>query len=182
MVSLAGGPGTRSRPRRARRARHADAGRNRGADRMGAESSGLTLMLVNQEREIERACGAAEAFVSNHGLSADVGYALALTLHEVIANVIGHGYEDSHEHVIRVRLWLDHDQLSLQVADDGVAVNPLLMPRPDLGLPIEQRPIGGLGIHIMRTMMDDLEYKRVNGQNILTLRKRVARIDPDTVA
>ena len=80
------------------------------------------------------------------------------------------------------RLWLDQDLLSIQVADDGVAFNPLLAPEPDLDLAIDQRPVGGLGIHLMRTMMDDLEYKRVNGQNLLTVRKRVDRIEPDTVA
>jgi len=80
------------------------------------------------------------------------------------------------------RLWLDQDLLSIQVADDGVAFNPLLAPEPDLDLAIDQRPVGGLGIHLMRTMMDDLEYKRVNGQNLLTLRQRVAGVGPETVA
>jgi anti-sigma regulatory factor (Ser/Thr protein kinase) len=142
----------------------------------------LTLMLVNQPREIERACTAVEEFVAAQGLSSDVGYALALTLDEAVANVIRHGYADDAEHIIRVRLWLEGDLLSVQVADDAKAFNPLLAPEPDLALPIEQRPIGGLGVHIMRTMMDDIEYRRTNGQNLLTLRKRVARVDPDTVA
>ena len=149
---------------------------------MSGENGSLTLMLVNQPREIERACTAAEEFAAAQGLSSEVGYALALTLDEAVANVIRHGYEDADEHVIRVRLWLDQDLLSVQVADDGVAFNPLRAPAPNLDLPIEQRPVGGLGIHIMRTMMDDLEYTRVNGQNLLTLRKRVARVEPDTVA
>jgi anti-sigma regulatory factor (Ser/Thr protein kinase) len=149
---------------------------------MSGRPPNLTMMLVNQASEIERACTAAEDFASGNGLSSEVGYALALTLDEVVANVIRHGFEDPDEHIIRVRLWLDDDLLSVQVADDGKAFNPLLAPEPDLDLPIDQRPVGGLGIHIMRTMMDDLEYKRVNGQNLLTLRKRVARIEPDTVA
>jgi len=149
---------------------------------MSGDSAHLTLMLVNQLREVERARTAVEEFVAVQGLSSDAGYALTLTLDEVVMNVIRHAYQDADEHVIRLRLWLDQDLLSVQVADDGVAFNPLLAPAPDLGLPIDQRPIGGLGIHIMRTMMDDIEYKRVNGQNLLTLRKRVTRIGPDTVA
>ena len=142
----------------------------------------LTLMLVNQPKEIERACTAVEDFAAAQHLSQEVGYALALTLDEVVANVIRHGYDDTDEHVIRVRLWLEDDLLTMQVGDDGRPFNPLLAPEPDLERPIEQRPVGGLGIHIIRTMMDDIEYRRTNGQNLLTLRKRVDRVEPDTVA
>jgi anti-sigma regulatory factor (Ser/Thr protein kinase) len=53
---------------------------------------------------------------------------------------------------------------------------------PQLSGQAAQRPIGGRGTHIMRTMTDDIEYRRLNAQNLLTLRKRVARVDPDTVA
>jgi anti-sigma regulatory factor (Ser/Thr protein kinase) len=53
---------------------------------------------------------------------------------------------------------------------------------PQLPGQAAQGPIGGLGVHIMRTMMDDIGYRRTNGQNLLTLRKRFAWIDPDTVA
>lgn len=141
----------------------------------------LTLMLVNQASEIERACAAVEAFVEDQGLSSETGYAFALTLDEVLANVIRHGFDDPDEHIIRVRLWLDADVLSMQVADDARAFNPLLAPEPDLDLPIEQRQPGGLGIHIIRTMMDDLDYRRLNGQNVLTLRKRVPRAEPDVL-
>jgi anti-sigma regulatory factor (Ser/Thr protein kinase) len=149
---------------------------------MSAENAHLTLMLVNQPKEIERACTVVEEFVAAQRLSGETGYALALTLDEVVANVIRHGYDDDAEHIIRVRLWLEGDLLSVQVADDGVAFNPLLAPDPDLTLPIEQRPVGGLGIHIIRTMMDDIDYRRANGQNLLTLRKRVERVEPDSVA
>ena len=149
---------------------------------MNGENASLTLTLVNQPSEIERACTAVEEFVAARGLSPDVGYALALTLDEVVANVIRHGYAGTDEHTIRVRLWHEPDMLTMQVEDDAKAFNPLLAPPPDLDVPIDRRPIGGLGIHIMRTMMDDLEYKRVNGQNLLTVRKRVDRIEPDTVA
>ena len=148
---------------------------------MGGENAHLSLMLVNQPKEIERACTAAEEFVAAQHLSGEVGYALALTLDEVVANVIRHGFDDNDEHIIRVRLWLEADLLSVQVADDGKPFNPLLAPDPDLELPIEQRQPGGLGIHIIRTMMDDIEYRRTNGQNLLTLRKRVERIEPDMV-
>jgi anti-sigma regulatory factor (Ser/Thr protein kinase) len=152
------------------------------AQGMIGDEGTLNLMLVNQASEIERACTAVEEFVSGRGLSSEVGYAVALTLDEIIANVIRYGYEDGDEHIIRVRVWLDDDILSAQVADDGKPFNPLLKPAPDLDLPIDQRPIGGLGIHIMRTMMDDIEYRRLNGQNVLTVRKRVERVDPGTFA
>jgi anti-sigma regulatory factor (Ser/Thr protein kinase) len=142
---------------------------------MSGEHAHLTLMLVNQPKEIERACSAVEEFSSVQNLSGAARRTLALMLNDVLANVIRHGYEDTDEHIIRVRLWLEADLLSVQVADDGVPFNPLL--EPELG-----RPAGGVGIHGIRTMIDDIEYRRTNGQNLLTLRARVDRAEPDTVA
>jgi anti-sigma regulatory factor (Ser/Thr protein kinase) len=149
---------------------------------MSEPAATLTLTLVNETSEIERACTAAERFIEEQQISPEIAYAFSLTLDEVIANVIRHGITDSSRHEIRVHLWIDDDVLVMQIEDDGQAFNPLLAPAPDLDLPIEQRPIGGLGIHIMRTMMDDLEYERTDGFNILTLRKRVGRVDPGMLA
>ena len=67
------------------------------------------------------------------------------------------------------------DRLASVVDDDGRAYNPLEAPRPILEADIEDRPIGGLGVHIVRTVMDELEYRRDGGRNILIMRKRMPR-------
>jgi serine/threonine-protein kinase RsbW len=142
----------------------------------------LTLTLVNHTSEIARALTAVEPFVQGRSLPAEVAYAVSLTIDEVVANVIRHGYDDAAEHLIRVRLQVDGDLLTILVEDDGKPFNPLLAPPPPLHLSIEERPVGGLGIHLIRTLMDEVEYRRVDGANVLTLRKRVGRPGPETMA
>ncbi|MCX6550657.1 MAG: ATP-binding protein [Acidobacteria bacterium] len=149
---------------------------------MADEAGRLTLTLANRTSEIERACTLVEQFANDKGLSPEAAYAVSLTLDEVLANVIRHGYDDTDEHTIGLHVSVEADVLSVRIEDDGRPFNPLLAPDPPLDLPIEERPVGGLGIHIVRTMMDELHYERVNGLNVLTLRKRVERLDPGTVA
>ena len=91
-----------------------------------------------------------------------------------MTNIISYVYADGAEHQIGVRVALDGDGVTVRVEDDGRAYNPLDTPTPDLQLDVEERPIGGLGVHIVRSMMDTLEYRRENDRNILTMRKRTA--------
>ena len=133
----------------------------------------LSVDIVNKRSEISRLCGLIEKFGEEHGLSPDAVITLSLLLDETVINVIAHGYEDDLEHHIDVRLELTGDLVSIRVDDDGVPFNPLHAPVPDLDLPIEERPIGGLGVHIVRTMADSVEYQRINGRNILTMTKKL---------
>ena len=89
-----------------------------------------------------------------------------------MTNIISHAYDDEDEHQIAIRVALDGEGVAVRVEDDGRAFNPLDVPRPDLGLDLAKRPIGGLGVHIVRSVMDALEYRRENDRNILIMRKR----------
>ena len=71
----------------------------------------------------------------------------------------------------RVRLDIDADSVAAEVIDNGRPFDPTSAPPPDLSLPLEQRPPGGLGIHLMRELMDGLDYRRSGDSNILRLRK-----------
>ena len=114
-----------------------------------------------------------EAFGLTHGLSPEVVFTLNLALDEVVTNIISYAYADDAEHEIDVRVTLDGKEVSVRVQDDGKAFNPLAVPKPDLGPDIDQRPVGGLGVHIVRSLMDALEYQRVNDHNIFIMRKRL---------
>lgn len=72
-----------------------------------------------------------------------------------------------------ISLTLDDGSVVLCVEDDGPAFDPLAAPEPDLDAPLEDRPVGGLGIHLLREMMDTLDYVRRDDRNRLILRKRV---------
>jgi len=74
-----------------------------------------------------------------------------------------------HEHAINVSLSLDSGVLAIHIDDDGIAYNPLDAPLPRFDLPIEERRIGGLGVHIMKTLARSVEYRRADGRNNLDI-------------
>jgi len=66
---------------------------------------------------------------------------------------------------------LHDDSISIQIRDEGRAFDPLMVPEPNVNQPVEQRKIGGLGIHLVKKLMDSVSYERKNNENIVTLRK-----------
>ncbi|MGE0451876.1 MAG: ATP-binding protein [Vicinamibacterales bacterium] len=129
----------------------------------------LTITLRNDRREIARLTSLLEEFCARHGLNDDVRFDLNLVLDEAVSNVINHGFEDTRTHDIVVRIARVGACLRLEVEDDGVPYNPLDAPQPRFDLPVEQRRIGGLGVHIMKTLANDLEYRRQDGRNHLII-------------
>ena len=129
--------------------------------------------LRNDPGEARQVGAWVEAFVRRAGLSAEVQNALDLSLVEWITNVISYGYEDQREPSITLRFKAAATEVCVEVEDDGKEFNPLLHPPADTAAPLETRPIGGLGIHMMRKLMDVVQYQRTNGRNIVTLRKRL---------
>jgi anti-sigma regulatory factor (Ser/Thr protein kinase) len=115
------------------------------------------------------------------GLPEETVLDLRLVAEELLTNVAAYGHEDGAEHWVRVELALAGDEVRLRFADDGRPFDPLAAPAPDLAAPLAERPIGGLGIHLVRSLVDHAEYARLAGQNVITLRKRVGP-SPDDVA
>ena len=130
------------------------------------------MTLANRLSEIERVATALEAFGAVHRLGDDVVFAFNLALDELITNTISYGYSGGGEREIQLRLTLRSGVVQAEIEDDARAFNPLEVQPPDLEAPLEERPIGGLGLHIVRSMMDSVEYRRDGGHNIVTLRKR----------
>ena len=86
--------------------------------------------------------------------------------------MISYAYDDSQEHWITVRFLSAPGQAGVEVEDDGRDFNPLTRPPVDVSAPLEERGVGGLGIHMITKFMDDVEHRRVDGRNILTLKRR----------
>jgi serine/threonine-protein kinase RsbW len=131
----------------------------------------LSLTIANRLEELEAVATRIDAFCATHRISSDIAYALNLSLDEVLTNVISYAYTGTREHQIDVRVRRAHGIVVAEVEDDGHPFNPLDVPPPDLDAPIEERPIGGLGLHIVRAMMDRVEYRRQGDHNVLTLTK-----------
>jgi sigma-B regulation protein RsbU (phosphoserine phosphatase) len=136
----------------------------------------LELTLANRSSELQRLASEIEQFAQNHRIpDADV-HALSLALDEVITNTISYGYDDQGAHEIRVRLTLADGRLSAEVEDDGRPFDPLTAPQPDLTSAVEDRPVGGLGIHLVRSLMEQVDYRRESGKNHLIMSKRLSAV------
>src|SRR4051812_6168956 len=133
----------------------------------------ITLRLRAEVPEIERLNRLVRQFGELHELPGRTLYAVALALDELVSNVVLHGFDDPIGQEITVSIEVSGREVHGVVSDAGREFDPLNAPPPDLDLPLEQRSLGGLGIHIVRSLMDHTEYRRENGKNFLTVRKRI---------
>jgi serine phosphatase RsbU (regulator of sigma subunit)/anti-sigma regulatory factor (Ser/Thr protein kinase) len=138
---------------------------------MGEE---LEITLKNKLSELARLHQTLTEFGQRQGLASKVVHDLTLALEEILTNIISHGYTDDREHEIKVRLRAQPGEVRAEVEDDGQPFNPLEAPEPDTTQSLEERAIGGLGIHLVRNLMDSLEYQRQEGKNHLLMRKNLA--------
>lgn len=139
----------------------------------GPGPSVLHLEAENRLEEIERVLDALEAFWKERDLDADVRRRVKLVLDEVLNNVISYAYENDGMHVIEVDVELSASRVVLRIADDGRPFNPLLHRPPDVSRGIEEREIGGLGIHLLENLMDEVSYARQGDRNVLVITKNL---------
>ena len=92
---------------------------------------------------------------------------------ELLNNVVSYAYQDDEAHDIEVRVEVAGDRLVVSIADDGIPFNPFDADTPDTGLALEDRTIGGLGIHLVLKVMDKVAYQRRTDKNVLTLVKKL---------
>ncbi|HKD49519.1 MAG TPA: ATP-binding protein [Candidatus Acidoferrum sp.] len=147
-----------------------------GGARMGYEQ--IRIVLNNELTEIARLHQDVENFGRKCGLSSKTQFELNLILEEVLANIISYGYEDNRRHEIVVRAELKQSELVIEVEDDGRPFNPLQTPPPDLEQPLEQRKVGGLGVHLVRELTSTVEYTRREEKNRLVMRKKAEKSEP----
>ena len=102
-----------------------------------------------------------------------VWQAIHLVTEELVVNVASYAYPDGADDYLDVDIIRDEERITLRFRDGGMPFNPLEREAPDTTLPIEERPIGGLGIYLVRQFMDSVEYEYTNGENILTVMKKV---------
>jgi anti-sigma regulatory factor (Ser/Thr protein kinase) len=111
-----------------------------------------------------------EQSVKEIGFDVKKSNEVRLASEEALVNVINYAYPDKHGD-IEISCTTDDKRLFLEIVDWGVPFNPLLLPEPDIKSPMEQRKIGGLGIYMVRSIMDRVDYRRDENRNILTLIK-----------
>ena len=123
--------------------------------------------MHNTAADLQRVVDEVEILLETRPVSAKRKYAVRLAVDELLSNVVQYAYDDKAVHPIAVRLELD-EPAHLTIEDDGRPFNPLKdAPAPVLDGPVEDRPIGGLGLHLLQSLGMKLDYRRENGRNIL---------------
>ena len=134
----------------------------------------LAVRLVNRPDEFQWLDMALDEFARLEKLPENVVFQSRLALDELFVNIVNYGYEDDERHIIEVDLTVNDEQLQIDIRDDGIAFDPLTeAPEPDLESSLEDRNIGGNGILLVKTMMTDVSYQRVDEKNHLRLIKNL---------
>jgi anti-sigma regulatory factor (Ser/Thr protein kinase) len=135
----------------------------------------LELTIQNQISEISRVSASFEAFAAQQQLPVQVVVAMQIVFEELLSNVIKYSYGDDVPQEIEIRVEVLAEEITATIIDEGAAFDPFETPAPDTTLALEEREIGGLGVHIVRTMMDSVSYKRDGNRNVVTASKHLDR-------
>jgi len=139
----------------------------------------VTIILANHMDELPRLNDAVAAFVAQQGVSEKDGYELALVLEEIFTNIVSYAFDAPGNHTIEIELKRKGQVLLVTVADAGRPFDPRSVPPPDLAADLDHRTIGGLGIHLVRKLTEELAYERRAGINHLSFRKTLRQADGD---
>ena len=114
-----------------------------------------------------RAIESLDCRLEQWGASSEARYLAQLAVEELGTNIIKYGYDDRHEHVIRLSAVPENDVFRICLEDDGHPFNPCLTPEPDPNLSLEERTPGGWGLSLVRRMLAGMEYERHGDRNVL---------------
>ncbi len=133
----------------------------------------LSVQLNNNKKEISRLKREFNKFGEFHQLPQKIFANMHVALEEVLTNVVKYGYKDEEEHQIVVHFRLRSNMIEVEVIDDARPFNILDVDEPITQIPVEEKSIGGLGIHLVKNLMDEVEYHRREGLNQLFLRAKI---------
>jgi sigma-B regulation protein RsbU (phosphoserine phosphatase) len=135
----------------------------------------VTVRIENDLSEIAKVDKELDELAERFGMPPAIAATFHIIFDDLLNNVISYGFDDEQRHFIDISLKLTANSLIVSIADDGVPFNPLDEATPDTNLSIEDRQIGGLGIHLVINMVDDISYRRTADKNVLTLTKSFQR-------
>ncbi len=140
---------------------------------MGSQKMEKRLVLLNQLAELTTM----NRFIDDLAVQWDLSDALAMTLNlvveEAFTNIVQYAFDDDHPHEIELLVSKEDHTLRLLLQDDGIAYDPTGREDPDTGLSVEEREIGGLGVFLIKQMMDHVTYERVGDKNRLIMEKQI---------
>lgn len=135
-------------------------------------SANLTLNMEAQLNEIERIHAAVRILSLAEGWDPKLLFQIELVLEEIGTNIIKYGHDGDREADIQITLTSNNQALTLEIVDNGKPFDPFAdAPAPDLDSAVPDRPIGGLGVYLVKELMDESQYRREDGLNRVTLVK-----------
>ena len=131
------------------------------------------LILHNDIQQIPQLAEFVETIAREKSLEQSLAMSLNLALEEAVTNVILYAYPEGSDGLVEIEAILKEKRLDFIISDSGVAFDPTQKPDTDITLGVQERRIGGLGILMVKTIMDKVEYRRENGKNILSMTKHI---------
>ena len=134
----------------------------------------MELTIHNQASEVPAVHQALDRFGAQQALREQDLARLHVAIEEHLTNIITHGYNPEQTGTIRVRFDINSSALRIEIEDDASPYNPMEAPEVDTSLPLDEKPMGGLGVHLIRKSVDNLKYLRAGERNVLVMIKRLA--------
>lgn len=133
------------------------------------------MSIGASQGDVARVHAAFGEFAESHGVPAAARRSVTVALDELLANTVTHGLTGRGRDggTVTVDAELHPDRLAVTLTDDGTPFDPFGREAPDTTLSVEDRPIGGLGIHLVRQLVDEASYHRRDGRNVVMLVKRL---------
>ena len=136
------------------------------------ESSSFSVPA--DKKEVGRVNGFIEEFLSKKNVKDKVIRQIAIAVDEICSNIFNYAYKHREGNKISVEISYKDNQVMIKFIDTGIKFNPLEKEDPNVNLSLEERGVGGLGIFLVKRLMDDVQYEySPNGENILTIIKKV---------
>ena len=132
-----------------------------------------SIVLANDISEITRLYEFIENMGNDFSLSPDIVFNLNLVLEEAVVNIINYAYPKEEHQYIYLSASMKDGSIVLVLTDTGKEFDPTAAPEADITLSAEDRQIGGLGIFLIRQIMNEVKYERIEGKNVLTLEKKI---------
>ena len=131
------------------------------------------LILHNDIQQIPQLAEFIETIAEEIELDQGLAMSLNLALEEAVTNVILYAYPEGSDGLVDIEAIFSKEKLKFIISDSGVEFDPTAAPEADVTLGVEDRPIGGLGIYLVRKIMDTVSYERADGKNFLSMTKKL---------
>ncbi len=133
----------------------------------------LSITLQNRISELEKLNRKLRAFGEGIGLPKAYTFQINLAVEELFTNIVKYGYADDDTHIIAVAVSCNEGKITIRVEDNGIPFDPAAKRTSKVKDPVENCKIGGLGLHLVKKIMDDIVYERCEGKNVIVMTKNI---------